>query len=208
MIKTLSFALVLCAAAALLAPPARAQQPPPAQEVVVELDPAQTQINFTLGDILHTVHGSFKLKRGVIRYDTSTGKAGGEIIVDATSGDSGNASRDRKMHAEILESQKYPEISFLLDAVHAPASVPSPAGVPGPAGIPEVQFHGLFKLHGSAHELTLTAQVQLIDGRPSATIHFVVPYVQWGLKNPSTFILRVSDKVDIDIHTAARPVQP
>jgi polyisoprenoid-binding protein YceI len=204
--KRLSFALVLSAACVLLASPARSQ------EVVVELDPAQTQINFTLGDILHTVHGSFKLKRGVIRYDTSTGKAGGEIIVDATSGDSGNASRDRKMHAEILESQKFPEITFLLDAVHAPAGVPGPAGIPkttapqneSPQNNSPVQFHGLFKLHGSAHELTLTAQVQVIDGRPSATIHFVVPYVQWGLKNPSTFILRVSDKVDIDIHTSGR----
>jgi hypothetical protein len=28
--------------------------------------------------------------------------------------------------------------------------------------------------------------------------------VQWGMKNPSTLFLRVSDKVEISIHTVAR----
>jgi len=36
----------------------------------------------------------------------------------------------------------------------------------------------------------------------TAATNFVVPYVEWGLKNPSTFILKVSDKVDIDIHAS------
>jgi hypothetical protein len=31
-----------------------------------------------------------------------------------------------------------------------------------------------------------------------------VPYVQWGMKNPSTLFLRVSNKVEISIHTVAR----
>src|ERR1700683_4060962 len=74
-----------------------------AQESTVKLDPAQTTIEFTLDSTLHTVHGTFKLKSGHISFDTATGKAGGEIIVDATSGDSDNKGRDKKMHHEILE---------------------------------------------------------------------------------------------------------
>lgn len=206
MTTRLTHALLLCAACMLVAfpslaqPPARAQESTRSQEVVVELDPARTEIHFVLGTTFHTVHGAFKLKRGLIRYDTSTGKAGGEIIVDATSGQSGNDSRDRKMHAEFLESQKFPEIAFVPDAVQV---LPGSPGSSTPAGESLLQFHGQFKLHGSAHELTFNAQVQTIDGRLSATLHFVVPYVQWGLKNPSAFILRVSDKVDIEIHTSA-----
>ncbi len=33
-----------------------------AQKMTVHLDPAQTEIQWTLTDTLHTVHGTFKLK--------------------------------------------------------------------------------------------------------------------------------------------------
>src|ERR1700704_5708041 len=88
-----------------------------AQEVAAQLDPAQTKIEFKLGSTLHTVEGTFKLKSGAIRFDPATGKMSGSIVVDATSGESGNGGRDRKMHREILESGKYPEIIFTPNEV-------------------------------------------------------------------------------------------
>jgi hypothetical protein len=40
----------------------------------------------------------------------------------------------------------------------------------------------------------------------------VIPYIAWGLKNPSTFFLHVSDEVEVDITAAGRvlpmPSQP
>ncbi len=80
-----------------------------AQEVTVELDRAQTHIGFTLSDVLHTAHGTFKLKNGTIRFDPVTGTASGMVVVDTSSGDSGSQARDRKMHKEILLSEQYPE---------------------------------------------------------------------------------------------------
>jgi hypothetical protein len=47
--------------------------------------------------------------------------------------------------------------------------------------------------------------VEAAAGRYAATAHFTVPYVKWGMKNPSTFVLRVSDKVQIDVRLAAEP---
>ena len=166
-----------------------------AQEVVFELDPAETSIGFTLGDILHTVHGTFKLKSGVIRFDPATGVASGLVVVDATSGESGGGLRDRRMHKEILESQRYQEITF------APVRIQGHVGTQGES---QVEIAGVIKLHGSEHEVTMTAQVQPTGDQRSARMHFVIPYVKWGLKNPSTFLLRVSTNVDIDIRATGR----
>ena len=164
-----------------------------AQDTVVEFEPAQTKVEFTLGDVLHTVHGTFKLKKGVIRFDPSTGVASGTLVIDAASGDSGSGARDSRMNKNILESQKFRDIVF------TPRHVKGQVAAQGDS---QVEVEGTFTLHGSDHPLTLLAKVTAKDGQMTAATHFVVPYVQWGLKNPSTFILRVSDKVEIDIHAA------
>jgi polyisoprenoid-binding protein YceI len=165
------------------------------QEMVVTMDPAQTQINYILDAFAHTVHGTFKLKSGVIRFDPSTGKASGAIVVDATSGSSGNDGRDSKMHREILESQKFPEVTFSPHQVK---------GAVNPQGSSQVEVSGTFRLHGKDHDLTLPVEVQLAAAQATASTQFTIPYQQWGLKNPSTFILRVKDTVDIEIHAVAR----
>src|ERR1044071_7316435 len=82
-----------------------------AQDQAFQMDPAQTSVKFTLGDVLHTVHGTFQLKQGTLQLQPA-GKMAGEIVVDATSGNSGSGMRDRKMHKEVLESTRYPEIHF------------------------------------------------------------------------------------------------
>jgi polyisoprenoid-binding protein YceI len=79
------------------------------QEVVLMLDPAPTKLQWTVDSTLHTVHGTFAVKSGTIHFDPETGKAGGAVIVLATSGDSGNSSRDERMHKEILETAEFPD---------------------------------------------------------------------------------------------------
>ncbi|MGA2266849.1 MAG: YceI family protein [Bryobacteraceae bacterium] len=167
----------------------------PAQETVLQIDPTQTKVEFTLADVLHSVHGSFLLKRGDIRFDAATGKASGELVVDAASGDSGSGARDRRMHSNVLESGRYPEIVFRPDRVD---------GKVAPQGASQVALHGMFSIHGAEHELTMPVAVEAADGQYTAVLTFTVPYVKWGMKNPSTLFLRVSDKVEISIHTVAR----
>ncbi len=166
-----------------------------AQTYVFEAEPHQSYVAFTLDDVLHTVHGTFQLKSGSINFDTSTGAASGLIVVDATSGESGSHGRDRKMHREILESAKYPEITF------APHQVTGHVPQEGKA---QVTVDGILTLHGQAHEMSMLVPVEVHGGQATADLSFIVPYVQWGLKNPSTFLLRVSDKVNIDVHAVGR----
>jgi polyisoprenoid-binding protein YceI len=188
MMKTMRLFVPLGAAALLLA----AAESIPSQPRPFAVDPAQTRVEFALGGMLHTVHGDFHLKRGTLSFDPLSGKVSGELVVDATSGQSGNASRDKKMHAAILESAKYPEIAFRPDRVD---------GKVAPEGKSPVQLHGLFTIHGAEHEILFPATVEATAGQYTVDGTFEVPYVKWGMKNPSTLLLRVSDKVEISIHT-------
>jgi polyisoprenoid-binding protein YceI len=169
------------------------------QQLLFQLDAQHTGVNFTLGDVLHTVRGTFLLKQGSLSLDPASGKLSGEIVVDARSGDSGSGMRDRKMHKEVLESDRYPEIKFRPDHIEGPVSL---------QGKSSVQVHGIFSIHGADHELTVPAQVEVSSDHWNATLHFAVPYAKWGMKNPSTLFLKVGESVDIDLTatgTLARP---
>jgi len=166
-----------------------------AQPLSVHLDPAQTAVEYKVDSTLHTVHGNFQLKRGDFSFDPATGKAWGELVVDAASGKSGSDARDRRMTQSILESQKYPEIVFRPDRVE---------GAVADSGHSQVRLHGMFAMHGAEHELIVPLEVDADGGVYKATATFKVPYIKWGLKNPSTFILRVNDTVEITVRTLAR----
>jgi len=171
--------------------PAAAQVAP--QDTAFQLDPAQTSVKFTLGDVLHTVHGTFHLKRGALQLERPSGKISGEISVDAKSGESGSGMRDRKMHKEVLESERYPEIAFHPDRIQ---------GAVADQGKSSVKVYGMFSIHGVDREITVPADVEMSADHWTATVHFTIPYAKWGMKNPSTLFLRVNDSVEIDLVAA------
>jgi len=164
----------------------------------LQLDPAKTAVKFTLDAALHTVHGTFQVKPCVLGFDPASGLLSGEILVDAKSGETGNGMRDRKMHNDVLESDRYPEISFRPDRVE---------GAVASSGESPVRVHGMFRIHGVDREITVPAEVEMSSGSWTAAVHFTVPYAKWGMKNPSTFFLRVSDSVEIDLVVAGSVIQ-
>jgi polyisoprenoid-binding protein YceI len=139
------------------------------------------------------VHGTFHLKHGALKFEPASGKISGEILVDAKSGESGSGMRDRKMHKEVLESERYPEIAFRPDKIE---------GAVAGQGKSSVKIHGMFNIHGADHEITVPAEVEMTADHWTATVHFTVPYAKWGMKNPSTLFLRVNDSVEIDLGVA------
>jgi polyisoprenoid-binding protein YceI len=163
-------------------------------QAVFDVDASQSRAAFTLSDVLHTVHGTFKVKRGSIHFDPS-GEASGEIAVDATSGESGSGARDKKMHQNVLESQKFPEIVFVPSRVR---------GVVNATGESKVEIDGTFTIHGASHPLTASAIVVAAGDRLQTKVHFVVPYVSWGMKNPSTLFLKVGETVEIDLDASGQ----
>ena len=159
-------------------------------EVRIDFDPATTKVEFTLSDVLHTVHGAFRLKSGSMHFDPATGAAGGALVVDVASGDSGNKTRDRKMDKEILETEKYPEATFTPKQVIGHLAM---------EGSSQVQVQGTFRLHGADHEITLSVPAQVNGNQVQMQTTLQIPFVRWGMKDPSTFVLRVNKEVQMNI---------
>lgn len=181
------------------APPLQDARPASATPVAfahsLSLDPAQSKVHWTLPGSLHTVHGTFAVTRGVLSFDPGSGKAGGEIVVNARSGESGNESRDSRMHKEILETVKYPEVVF------RPAQVEGKVAASGPS---DVNVRGTLSVHGSDHEITALVHAELAGETWKGTAKFDVPYVAWGIKNPSNFLLKADKVVGIEVEMAGR----
>ena len=96
----------------------------------------------------------------------------------------------------MLETTTYPEAIYHPEKVSGslkPASLKS-------GSTQQLTVNGTFTIHGKDHPLQLIVSVQMTDPTHlTATTHFVVPYVAWGMKDPSTLVLRVGKKVDVDV---------
>jgi polyisoprenoid-binding protein YceI len=161
-----------------------------AQPQVFTANAATSEVHITLGGSAHTTHGLFHVESGGIDFDRTAMKVAGSIVVAAGSGDTGNEGRDKRMKEEVLEAPKFAHIAF------APHSY---EGTIAPSGDSMIQVKGAFTLHGMPHELTIPMQVHLEEKECTVHAHFLVPYVQWGLKNPSVFILKVDKQVAVDV---------
>jgi polyisoprenoid-binding protein YceI len=167
------------------------QQPAPdsSAEIVLTMDSKQSKTSWTVDSTLHTVHGEFALKGGTLRFDPATGRAAGEILVYATSGDSGNASRDARMHKEILESAKYPDVVFRPTQFDGKLTT---------SGQSEGNLHGIISIHGAEHEIVVAVHANLAGDHWTGTAKFDVPYVKWGMKDASNFLLKVKPVVSVE----------
>ena len=193
--STKKICVIHFAIAALLVQSLAAQAVAPGQEIVLQPDPAHTRANIALGGNFHSVEGSFAFKSGVIHYHPATGAVTGEIVFDATSGKTGNSSRDAQMHKEVIESQRYPAIAFRPDRAE---------GTLAGSGESTLQVHGMFAIHGDEHELTIPVHMSLHETSWTAKASFVVPYAKWGMKKPNKLFLRVNGEVEVELSAAGK----
>jgi polyisoprenoid-binding protein YceI len=180
--------------AATAAPPQTQGSPVAASEITLGIDAAKSTVRYSVESTVHTVHGTFAVKEGsAVHFDPATGKAGGDVAVYATSGDSGNSSRDQRMHKEILETQKYPDFVFRPNQID---------GTVVREGVCDVKLHGVMLIHGSGHDVTAEVHAELSGGRWKGLAKFDVPYIQWGIKDPSNWLLKVKPTVHVEVDIA------
>jgi polyisoprenoid-binding protein YceI len=165
------------------------------QHQTFEVNPNASEVKMTLKTTHELVSGTFKIQSGSIGFDRSTPGMSGSVVVLAGSGKTGNDSRDKKMNKDILEVQQYATVSF------EPKSY---AGSIVPSGDSTIQITGVFKLLGTPHEITVPTLVHLEGSTATAKAHFVIPYVQWGLKNPSFLIWKADNDVAMDLFLAGQ----
>lgn len=167
-----------------------------AGEGTLTLDPGRSRVEFTLGATLHTVHGELDLARGELRFDPAGGAASGEVVVDARSARTGIDARDRDMHAKVLESARFPEIALRAERLEVSRRDAASA---------DVLLHGTLEIHGAAHPVAIPATVRAETGdRVVVEARLRVPYVAWGMRDVSTFVLRVAKEVEVVVRAEGR----
>jgi polyisoprenoid-binding protein YceI len=161
-----------------------------AQHQTFVVNPDASEVKMALNTTHEVVNGTFHVQSGSIEFDRGTSKISGSVVVLAGSGKTGNDSRDKKMNKDILKVEQYATASF------EPKTY---SGNLAASGDSNLQVTGTFTLLGTPHEITVPLGVHLEADRATAKAHFVVPYVQWGLKNPSFLIWKAENDVAIDL---------
>jgi len=164
-----------------------------AQHQTFTVNSDASKVAFSLGGNTHHVDGTFHVQSGSIDFDRSAAKIAGSVVVAAGSGNSGDNGRDKKMNTDVLDVAHYADVSFVPHSYQ---------GTIAASGDSSIQVTGTFTLHGTPHELTVPMQIHIEGTSLTAKTHFTVPYVKWGLKDPSIFILKVAKEVDIDLALA------
>lgn len=163
----------------------------PARNVEIHFDPASTQIRFKVGSLMRDVRGTFQFKGGALAVDPDSTLAQGELLVDATTGRTGNAARDKELQDDVLESKRYPSIFF--HAEHLRGELPKADGSS------DVIAEGMLNIHGADHPLQMKVHLVRVGHALSATTHFTVPYVEWGMTNPRDSFFHLGKTVQVDV---------
>jgi YceI-like domain len=162
-----------------------------AQHQTFAVNPDASEVKMKLNTTHEVVDGTFHIQSGSINFDRTASHLSGIVIVAAGSGKTGNDSRDKKMNKDILKVDQFATVSFAPKAYN---------GTIAASGDSAIQVSGVFTLLGTAHDLTIPMQIHRDGSKATARAQFVVPYVQWGLKNPSFMFWKADNDVAIDLN--------
>ncbi len=161
-----------------------------AQHQAFNINPDASTVAFLLPSNHDATNGTFHVQKGTVDFDRATPALSGLIVVSASTGNTGNASRDKKMLNDVLQATRFADVTF------APENY---SGTLHPVGDSTIQVTGIFTLHGTPHTITVPMQLTLDGNKLTAKTTFKVPYVDWGLKDPSWFVLKVAKEVDVTL---------
>lgn len=98
------------------------------------------------------------------------------------------------MHGGVLETERYPL------AIFRPSRFTGSFPMTGAA---DLLLAGVIAMHGSEHSVSLPVRARTAGGTVSAQAGFAIPYVAWGLRDPSLLFLRVAPIAVVNVRTEA-----
>jgi polyisoprenoid-binding protein YceI len=162
-----------------------------AQRSTFAISPDSSEVRMRLNTTHEVVNGTFRIASGTVSFDPTDPHLSGLIVVKADSGETGNNSRDKKMKRDILKVDEFTTVLF------APKSYTGAIASPGDSNL---QVSGVFTLLGKAHDVTVPMKLHIEGSSMTAKGSLVVPYVDWGLKDPSFFLWKADHTVTIELN--------
>ncbi len=94
------------------------------------------------------------------------------------------------MQGDVLESALFPTVTFRITKID---------GKLASTGSSTVTLRGVLSLHGKDHPLSMPATVDISGRHLKGQTSFNVPFIEWGLHDPSMFVLRVAKEVKVTV---------
>lgn len=158
-----------------------------ANATAYRIDPASGEAGFDLKATMHTVHGTTGGVGGDVRVEPDAAgalKLSGRIEIDAASLDTQNDKRDATLHGKSLLVASFPKIVF--EPEHF-----VPSGPAGADGAISGALSGRLTIRGVTREQEMTTTLTPRGNRIAASGTFDVAWPEFGVPDPSFFVVRV-----------------
>jgi len=186
-----------------------AAAPAPRAPVTLAIDPKTSSLTFTIHRPGETIDGAAHEFTGQVVFDPADLSAGGSVVlrVAASSLETGNRMRDRKMRNSHLEVDRFPEIVFRSTSIET-GSVREGAAAPPAGSAPggpqrKAIVEGVLSLHGVDRPLMLPAAIRYDNGTLTAEGSVDLTYSDYSIAIPRFLWLVMEDDIKVRFRLVA-----
>ena len=195
--------------------PAAAAVPAPGGALTLPINPARSELTFTIHRPGETVDGRAREFAGEVGFDPADLSAGGSVTlrVEASALETGNRMRDRRMRGFYLEAERHPAILFKSISIKVGpdrerSESPPAAGTRGaaPGGTQRrALVEGVLSLHGVDRTILVPAAIRYDSGTLTAEGSVTLRYSDHGIPIPRFLWLVMDDEIVVRFRLVAGP---
>lgn len=178
--------------------PSETAAAPAERTVSYRIDPEHSGVMFEMKATLHTVEGRTSAVAGTITRPAAPSPegfaVGGRVAIAARTLETGNGTRDKRMRSESLAVDRFPEIVFVPS--RAVGSVASFA----PGSTARFKLEGSLAVRGVTKPVSIDVTARFTEQGVIADGTTTFSFLDFGVPDPSSFLLHVKPSLTIKIH--------